>query len=177
MKNNQEVINYINNLKNYCGYIQFSDEKIRECDIFKEYQDIQLVQTKGFIYEAHFWNGTDSISIKQINNSWIISENKNISQNDIQKYIAKDGLKVKMAQIWDTVEDEFCEGMQVKKLKKVVFAGFDNIQQKNEEITQDMGKLQNEKYTQKEKEILLNHFLTLFNDEYITMILGQGEQK
>ena len=31
-----------------------------------------------------------------------------------------------MAQIWEEVEDKECENMKVKKLKKVVFAGFEN---------------------------------------------------
>lgn len=36
-----------------------------------------------------------------------------------------DNLKVRMAQIWEEREDNLCEGMKVKKLKKVVFIGFE----------------------------------------------------
>ena len=126
----QKVIEYINNLQNYQGYVQFSDEKIRECDIFKEFQDIKLTSTNGFIYEAHFCNGKKSISIKQINDGWFISKTdiSNIDKNDIQEFITdiQEFPKVKMAQIWEEVEDELCENMPVKKLKKVVFAGFIN---------------------------------------------------
>lgn len=129
MKNNQEVINYINNLKNYCGYVQFSDEKIRECDIFKEYQDIQLIPTQGFIYEAHFCNGTESIAIKQINDGWLVSKTSlsevQNKEKDMQVYHAINGLQVKMAQIWEAENDPLCENMPVLKLKKVVFAGFE----------------------------------------------------
>ncbi len=127
-KNRSEIIDYINNLKGYCGYVQFSNRPIE--DIYKTYSDINVEEKGGFVYEAHFFNGTDSISIKQINDSWLVSEIKNIPLDDTQTYIAKDNLKVTMAQIWTNKEDEesideFCEGMKVKKLKKVVFAGFE----------------------------------------------------
>jgi CRISPR type III-associated protein (TIGR04423 family) len=36
-----------------------------------------------------------------------------------------DTLKVKMAQVWEKEADALCEGMDVMKLKKVVFAGFE----------------------------------------------------
>jgi len=168
-KNRNEIIEYINSLKGYCGYVQFSDEKIRECDIFKEYQDIKVQETKGFIYEAHFFNGIDSISIKQINDSWIVSESKNIPLTDTQTYIAKDNLKVIMAQIWEEKEDPFCEGMKVNKLSKVVFAGFDDLKQKKRP------KIKKGKYTQEEKEILIDHFTAIFKDDYIDKILGESK--
>ncbi len=169
MKTNQEVIKYIDSLKNYCGYVQFSDEKLRECDIFKEYQEIKLSPTDGFIYEAHFFNGVDSISIRQINGSWLVSENKNIPLTDTQDYISniENFPKIKMAQIWEEVDDEFCENMKVKKLLKVLFAGFNGMKSVNK--TQEI----KEKYTPKQKEILLNHFLNIFKDEYIDKVLGE----
>ena len=131
-KSREEIIEYINSLKNYEGYIQFSDTKIRDCDIFKKEDNIsqKLQLTNGFIYEAHFYNGQESIMIRQINNSWIVSKTDilNISQNDIKSYISNitDLPKIKMAQIWEEEADKFCNGMMVKKLKRVVFAGFEN---------------------------------------------------
>jgi len=125
METKESIIKYINSLKDYEGYVQFSDSKIRECDIFKGFQDIKLTPTKGFIYEAHFYNGQDSITIRQINDSWIVDKNIDIPLTDTETFYAKDGLKVKMAQIWEAKADEFCEGMRVKKLIKVVFAGFE----------------------------------------------------
>ena len=126
----QKVIEYINDLQNYQGYVQFSDTKIRECDIFKEFQDIKLTSTDGFIYEAHFCNDKESIAIRQINDGWFISKTdiSNIDKNDIQEFItdiSDFNYKIKMAQIWEEVEDELCENMKVKKLKKVVFVGFE----------------------------------------------------
>jgi len=123
MKTKQEIIEYINSLKGYCGYVQFSNRPIE--DIYKTYSDINVEEKGGFVYEAHFFNGTDSISIKQINDKWLVSETKNIPLTDTQTYIAKNNLNVTMAQIWEEKEDELCEGMKVKKLKKVVFAGFE----------------------------------------------------
>lgn len=62
------------------------------------------------------------------NDSWLIAttslnEVKN-EKSDIQTYHAINGLKVKMAQIWEGENDPFCEDMKVLKLQKVVFAGF-----------------------------------------------------
>ncbi|MCI0501436.1 MAG: TIGR04423 family type III CRISPR-associated protein [Epsilonproteobacteria bacterium] len=123
MKMNQtEIIHYINTLKGYQGYIQMSDNPIG--DIWQNFSDISFAPESGFVYEAHFWNGVDSVAIKQINDSWLVDENKNVSLTDTQVYQAKGGLKVTMAQIWESENDPLCENMPVLKLKKVVFAGF-----------------------------------------------------
>jgi CRISPR type III-associated protein (TIGR04423 family) len=129
MENNytqKGINNYINTLKGYQGYIQMSDESIS--DIWQSFSDISFAPLNGFVYEAHFCNGTESIAIKQINGDWLVSktslgEVKN-KEKDIQTYHAINGLRVKMAQIWEEVDDEFCENMPVLKLKKVVFVGF-----------------------------------------------------
>jgi len=126
----QQVIEYINNLQNYQGYVQFSHRPIEKSkDIFLD-NNPQIEDEDGFIYEAHFCNGKESISIRQINNSWLVSKTdiSNISSSDMQEFITdieKFNYKAKMAQIWEEVEDELCENMKVKKLKKVVFAGFE----------------------------------------------------
>lgn len=123
MKKNQiEIIDYINTLKGYQGYIQMSDCPIR--DIWKDYSDINFTPKSGFIYEAHFFNGKDSIAIKQINDCWLVDENKNIPLSDTQTYHGSHNSKIKMAQIWEAENDPLCENMPVLKLKKVVFAGF-----------------------------------------------------
>lgn len=129
MKSNEEVLTYIKQLQNHEGYVQFSDTKIREDDIYST-EDIiadNLKPTKGFVYEAHFCNDVESIAIKQVNAEWLVSTTKfseiQNRETDIETYFAH-GKNVKMAQIWKEEADEFCEGMEVKKLKKVVFAGF-----------------------------------------------------
>jgi len=130
-KTKEEIIKYINALQGYQGYVQFSDKKIRKCDIFEDFQDINLTLTGGFIYEAHFCNGSESVSIKQINDKWLVSKTdiSNIDENDIKSYksdIEDWNYNIKMAQIWEEVKDKECENMKVKKLKKVVFTGFEN---------------------------------------------------
>lgn len=125
-KNQKEVLSFINDLKGYQGYIQMSDKPIS--DIWQSFSDITFSSSRGFVYEAHFFNGAESIAIKQINDGWLIattplSEVKN-EKSDIQTYHAINGLKVKMAQIWEEENDPLCENMKVNKLKKVVFVGF-----------------------------------------------------
>ncbi len=136
----EDIIKIINEkYKDYEGYVQFSHRPIdKEKDIFFEGKKVNISDEDGFIYEAHFYNGTESIQIKQINDSWLISTSVNISDKDIQLYVSdiKDfNYKIKMAQIWEAEEDLLCEldknskdetikGFKVKKLKKVVFVGF-----------------------------------------------------
>ncbi|MBD3807155.1 MAG: TIGR04423 family type III CRISPR-associated protein [Epsilonproteobacteria bacterium] len=124
-KNRTEILEYINNLQGYEGYIQMSDRPIS--DIWTSKNDIVFNPSSGFIYEAHFCNGIESIAIRQINDAWHVATTQ-LSEvldetNDIQEYDSIAG-KVKMAQIWKEEADELCENMPTKKLKKVVFAGF-----------------------------------------------------
>jgi CRISPR type III-associated protein (TIGR04423 family) len=80
---------------------------------------------EGFVYEAHFCNGVESIAIKQVNAAWFVSKTdiSNVLDEDTEIYFAHEK-NVKMAQIWKEEADEYCEGMEVNKLQKVVFAGF-----------------------------------------------------
>lgn len=122
-KNRDEIIEFVNSLKGYEGYVQFSDRPIE--NIYKTPSDISVQAKEGFIYEAHFCNNTESIAIKQINESWFVSKTDitSVAREDIMEYVTHSG-KIKMAQIWEAAADELCAGMPVKKLKKVVFAGF-----------------------------------------------------
>jgi len=128
-KNKIEIINYINSLENYQGYVQFSHRPIdKNKDIFYDNKKVEVKDEDGFIYEAYFCNDSEAISIKQINDSWLVSKTDilSIEENDIKTYITdieNFNYKIKMAQIWEEKEDELCEGMKVKKLLKVVFIG------------------------------------------------------
>ncbi len=123
-KNKEEIETYINSLKGYEGYVQFSHKPIEE--IWTNRSDINVDVKDGFVYEAHFCNDFESIAIKQINDVWLVSTTdiSKVSQEDTQTFHA---LKqnVKMAQIFEELSDELCEGMKVKKIKKIVFAGFE----------------------------------------------------
>jgi CRISPR type III-associated protein (TIGR04423 family) len=126
-KNRTEILDYVNALKGYQGYVQFSNRRIEE--IFTDFSDITVDPGEGFIYEAHFYNGSDSISIRQINVWWYVDETKDVSIENTQMYYAINNLKVKMAQIWEAENDPLCEDLPVLKLKKVVFAGFEGGKQ------------------------------------------------
>lgn len=132
-KNRTEVIEYINGLKGYRGYVQFSHRPLKQKDIFEE-SDPQIdIEKKGFIYEAHFCNAKQSIMIRQINNEWLVSTTDISKAKEIEFYVLEktkhlENIKsnwIKMAQIWEEKPDELCEGMGVMKLQKVVFAGFE----------------------------------------------------
>lgn len=122
-KNREEVIAYINTLNGYEGYVQFSHRPIDlKRDVFKN-SDPKVEDESGFVYEAHFANGSESIAIKQLNDVWFISIT-DIQNVETETYHAIADLKVKMAQIWEKKPDTLCEDMDVIKLNKVVFAGF-----------------------------------------------------
>jgi CRISPR type III-associated protein (TIGR04423 family) len=129
--NKTKIIEYINTLQGYEGYTQFSHRPIdQDKDIFYEGKYPKVEDEAGFIFEAHFCNGIKSISIRQINDSWLVSKTdiSNIVDEDIQDYISDiEGFnyKIKMAQIWEKKPDDLCANMEVKKLTKVVFAGFE----------------------------------------------------
>ena len=127
-KTKTEIIEYINSLKGYQGYVQFSHRPIdKDKDIFVD-NNPKVEDEQGFIYEAHFYNGKDSITIKQVNDNWLVDKIENTPLDNVQSYLSdiKDfNYKIRMAQIWEATPDDLCEGMEVKKLTKVVFAGFE----------------------------------------------------
>jgi len=144
-KSKEEIIEYITTLKGYQGYVQFSHRPIdKEKDIFYNNKEVKVEDENGFIYEAHFYNGKNSITIKQVNNHWLVDEIENTPLDDTQIYLSdikEFNYNIKMAQIWDEVEDILCQlekdtsgktikGMKVKKLQKVVFVGFEKGESK-----------------------------------------------
>lgn len=123
-KNRVEVIEYINGLKGYEGYVQFSHRAIDlERDVFIG-KELEVKNELGFVYEAHFCNGVESIMIRQVNADWLVSKT-DITNAELETFHGIDNLKVKMAQIWKPEKDDLCKDMDVMKLQKVVFAGFE----------------------------------------------------
>jgi CRISPR type III-associated protein (TIGR04423 family) len=122
--NQKEIIEYINGLTGYEGYIQFSHRPIDiEKDVFID-QDPNVKDEEGFILEAHFFDGSNGVTIRQINDEWVVDENKSIVLNNVNSYYAVDTLEVNMAQIWTPKRDKYCADFEVLKLEKVVFVGF-----------------------------------------------------
>ena len=182
----EKLIEDIKKLRNYEGYIQFSDTKIRACDLFQKDDDIatKIEPTKGFIYEAHFYNEITktSIAIKQLNGSLLVSETVLTDEkydvsyeeyiSDIEKFS-----KIRMAQIWEAESDTLCEDMKVKKLQKVIFAGFESktsSKQKEQKVLTQKRSLY-ETLDEAQKEKLLKHFLTIFQPEYIDSLLKEEQ--
>ena len=134
----EKVIDHINSsYKAYQGYVQFSHRKIeKDKDIFLK-GNVEVSDEKGFIYEAHFYNEAEqkSVQIRQINDGWLVSETDLKGDNEYEisyeAYISDIeafSYKVQMAQVWKEEPDELCENMKVKKLQRVVFAGFEKEQ-------------------------------------------------
>jgi len=131
----KDVIDYINTLDSYRGYVQFSNRPLMPKDIFEDKDPMVATEEQGFVYEAHFCNDVESIMIRQINAEWVVSktdiskvEDKDMNLYALEKTSHLQNLKVnwvKMAQIWKSKADELCEGMEVMKLEKVVFVGFE----------------------------------------------------
>ncbi len=126
----QEITEYINSLENVEGYVQFSHRPLdSQKDIWENNTPKSVdEEEEGFIVEAHFFDSTNSITIYRHNEFWYVDEVNisDINGDDMQKYMTKYGRYVKMAQIWEPEKDKYCEDMEVLKLKKVVFAGFEN---------------------------------------------------
>ncbi len=127
----EDIVKTINEkYKDYQGYVQFSHHPIdKSKDIFYDGKEVVIKDEEGFIYEAHFFNGTISIAIKQINDNWLISTTPIKGDEDTKEYVTdikEFNYKIKMAQIWEAKPDPLCENMEVLKLQKVVFAGFEN---------------------------------------------------
>ena len=123
-KSREEIIDYINGLSGYEGYVQFSHRPIDiERDVFIG-SNPKVEEEEGFVLEAHFFNKTDSVTVRQINSEWRVDEHKSVPFDDVKTYHAIDDLKIKMAQVWTAETDENCDNKSVMKLQKVVFVGF-----------------------------------------------------
>ena len=135
LTSNKDVIAYINKLDAYRGYVQFSHRPLEKKDIFEDKAPNVAIDEKGFVYEAHFSNGKESIMIRQQNAEWMVSktpivdiEDKDVDFYALEKTSHLKDVKsnwVKMAQLWEAKEDELCANMEVMKLQKVVFTGFE----------------------------------------------------
>lgn len=182
-KDKTEILKYINSLRGYEGYVQFSHRKIaKERDIFVGRKPDVKTDQKGFVYEAHFYNETTktSIGIKQSNESWLVSETILTDEKydvSYEEYISdiENFPKIKMAQIWKAEADTLCEEMEVKKLKKVVFAGFKSNTKQKEQKAVTQKKSLYETLDKAQKERLLKHFLTIFQPEYIDSLLKEEQ--
>jgi CRISPR type III-associated protein (TIGR04423 family) len=121
----QDLIEVLKKLEGYEGYVQFSHEKFKIIDPTQ----IELPEKKdAFLVEAHYYSKAEQKSaiIRYHAGAWYQDnvELKNIQEQDSHTYVSKANINVRQSQVWVEEEDECCLNWKVKKLKKVVFAGF-----------------------------------------------------
>lgn len=134
MKTQEQLKDFYENLNGeFEGYIQMSNEKLDK--IFSSKQTLpfweDLHKNKNFIFEACFFDRDRSITIRQINNAFVVIDEKlsNYENKTEEIFIAKSfennmKLKAKITQIWEEKEDENCENLQVLKPTLLLFSGF-----------------------------------------------------
>lgn len=134
MKTFNELKSFYENLNGeFEGYIQMSDEKLDK--IFSSKQTLpsweDLHKNKNFIFEACFFDGDRSLTIRQMNNAFVVIDEKlsNYENKTEEIFIAKSlennmKLKAKITQIWEEKEDKNCENLQVLKATLLLFSGF-----------------------------------------------------
>jgi len=137
MKTLEQLKEYYNNLSNdFEGYIQMSDEKLNK--VFEEKQALpkwdDIHNTKNFILESCLFDGDRSITIRQVNNGFMILD-KNLSdfsEGNIttQTFLTTGYSTLTIAQIWeedddeDDEDDENCMNLKVLKPTIQLFIGF-----------------------------------------------------
>lgn len=134
MKTFNELKSFYENLNGeFEGYIQMSDEKLDKIFSLKQtlpsWEDLH--KNKNFIFEACFFDGDRSLTIRQINNAFVVIDEKlsNYENKTEEIFIAKSlennmKLKAKITQIWEEKEDKNCENLQVLKATLLLFSGF-----------------------------------------------------
>ncbi len=132
MKTMEELKDFYEKLNTeFEGYILLSNKKLEH--IFTKKQTLpkweELHDGKNFIIEAHFFDGDRSISIRQVNDKFIIIDKKLSSFKKENKpeetFITINNTKVKIATIWEEQKDELCESFEVLKPTMQLFCGFE----------------------------------------------------
>ncbi len=110
---------------NFEGYIQMSNEPLQIVENKPSWDEIH--KEKNFIYEAALFDGDRSIMIRQINDGFILIDEKlsHFTNTTQETFFATDGKKVKLTQVWEEIEDTNCEGMKVQTPTLQLFTGFE----------------------------------------------------
>ena len=112
------------------GYIQMSDGRIK--DIFVTPISLpkweELHNEVNYILEMALYEPKTkkSILVRQQNSHWLVLEKELKGTEPIDSFytIAEKSPKMKIAQIWEEEESEFCLDMKVLEPKYLLFAGF-----------------------------------------------------
>jgi len=119
----------------YEGYVQMSDSRIKSKHLFKTAQTLpkwkELNNEVRYIVEMALFEPTSkrSILIRQQNSEWLVIdielEQDEIDNSDSFFTLTENTPKMKIAQIWEAEENEFCLDMKVLEPKYLFFAGFE----------------------------------------------------
>ena len=115
----------------YYGYVWMSDAT-NPIVLNNECYDFSSVKTNPFIIEALLYCKVEDISVHiQHTGEYQITEyhlndfpKEQLVEKEYLPHRLKDVSKVKFKQIWIPEPDENCKGMEVLKLKAIVFCGF-----------------------------------------------------
>ncbi len=119
----------------YVGYVQMSDSRFKDEHIFKEKKKLPSWEALHkndihYILEMTLFDGKTSILIRQHNADFLVVEEE-LTQEQMQSAesfytVTPDTPKMKIAQVWEEEENEFClEDMKVLEAKYLLFAGFE----------------------------------------------------
>ncbi len=126
MKTVEELKSYYDALgSTFEGYIQMSNEKLKIVDSKPSWESLH--HDNNFIFEACLFDGDRSIIIRQVNDKFLIVDEKISTYKNTtgENFIATTGKSVKIVQVWDDQEDEHCLDMKVQTPTLQLFAGFE----------------------------------------------------
>ena len=135
IKNRDELKEFYNGLNDkYEGYVQMSDSRIKFNHLFKTPQTLpkweELHNDINYIVEMALYKPTTkhSILIRQQNSDWLVIDKKLEGNEPIDSFftLTEDNTKMKIAQIWEVADSEFCLNIEVLEPKYLLFAGFED---------------------------------------------------
>lgn len=114
----------------YEGYLWLSDKTEPKVLKDEEFNSNEIKQNP-FIIEGLLWAKKERVSIHiRHTGRYLIHKyevNTPDSSKDVKQYLAHkiEGIeKLKFKQLWEPEKDPLCEGMEVLKMKALVFTGF-----------------------------------------------------
>ena len=111
------------------GFIQMSDTKLSH--IYTDFTSLEkwesLHQKNNFIVEASFFDGDRSITIRNINAEYLLTDHllSEFSQTSKSTYLSKvPAFNVLMTQVWELQKDPLCNDLEVLTPTLQLFSGF-----------------------------------------------------
>jgi len=136
LKTKEELKNYYLTLSGeYEGYVQMSDSRFKDEHLLYTSQSLPAWDTLhpndiNYILEMALFDGEQSILVRQHNDKFLVLTQTLDGTEPVDTYYTATSktIKMKIAQIWEDVPNEFCENFNVLEPKALMFAGFDNAE-------------------------------------------------